>query len=269
MWRSCRCRQELYNECLLAQIGVDVAENEPPKFQCHSHGGRFCFIFDIPQILHKRIAPCPAMPSRLKRAMSARGAQRAAQMAFRGSSYYLDPSAQSEVWRQVQSSQEGHDAVAHKRISISSILSSFRRSMVGYENIQCSFQYNVLKKFQEDSRIATAGSPCLQCKQSHSFQSRNSACFWLWESLNYTLSDHNHYMCSAQITVPWSMCIRAEKSLRMRFLRRLERIVHLQVIKREEKQQIRQHFRDTDSQHSTQKAPSSCGSFRPPPSVLS
>ena len=65
------------------------------------------------------------------------------------------------------------------------------------------------------------------------------------------------------------MCIRAEKSLRMRFLRRLERIVRLQVIKREEKQQIRQHFRDTDSQHSTQKAPSSRGSFRPPPSVLS
>jgi hypothetical protein len=42
-----------------------------------------------------------------------------------------------------------------------------------------------------------------------------------------------------------------------------------QVIKREEKQQLRQHLRDTDSQHSAQKAPSSCGSFRPPPSVLS
>jgi hypothetical protein len=42
-----------------------------------------------------------------------------------------------------------------------------------------------------------------------------------------------------------------------------------QVIKREEKQTLRQHLRDTDSQCSAQKAPSSCGSFRPPPSVLS
>jgi hypothetical protein len=42
-----------------------------------------------------------------------------------------------------------------------------------------------------------------------------------------------------------------------------------QVIKREEKQTLRQHLRDTESLHSAHKAPSSCGSFRPPPSVLS
>jgi hypothetical protein len=42
-----------------------------------------------------------------------------------------------------------------------------------------------------------------------------------------------------------------------------------QVIKREEKQTLRQLRGETDSQYSAPRAPSSCGSFRPPPSVLS
>ena len=47
MGRSCRCRQELSNECLLAQIGVDTAENEPSKVPSFIPTEAIQFLIDI------------------------------------------------------------------------------------------------------------------------------------------------------------------------------------------------------------------------------